>query len=79
MPDTERKPLVCPGETLPNGAIVLAYKETKSTGSRYVLAVWKRDEYVVWAIDGEKHTDWGHYFMDGDIVAAAKDFAERGE
>lgn len=73
------EPLVKTGEVLPNGATVLAYKRTKSTGSRYVLAVWKRDEYVVWAIDQEKHTDCGHYFMDGDLLAAVKDFAERGE
>ena len=72
-------PLVKTGEVLPNGAMVLAYKYNSMAEVHYVLAVWKDSEYVTWVLDYEKEAFWGHYFPNGDLLGAAKDFTERGE
>lgn len=79
MSDTERKLPVKTGEVLPNGAMALAYKVGKFNQLHYVLAVWKNNEYVTWVLDEDKNAMWGNYFPHGDILAAAKDFTERGE
>lgn len=73
------EPLVKTGEVLPNGAMVLAYKVGKINQLHYVLAVWKDSEYVTWVLDKDKNAMCGHYFPYGNLLAAAKDFAERGE
>lgn len=54
------------GHKLPNGATVLDTRITLSGGQPIVLCYWKRNPqpYVVWSIDNEYNTFWGHYFDD---------------
>lgn len=62
------------GETLRNGAIVLAHRPKPSCAGA-VLCDW-RGEYVTWCIDREGNAFWGHYFQK-DLVKAAQDFVDR--
>jgi hypothetical protein len=60
------------GNTLPNGAEILAIDRTASI----VLAKFRDREFVTWCIDRKDNCYWGHYF-DEDIVSAGISFKER--
>jgi hypothetical protein len=75
MPATKRS-YVIPGDTLPNGALVVAAKKwlNEPTG-RIVLCLWN-SEYVTWKTDENGNAFWGSYFGD-NFIGAVRDFEDR--
>lgn len=73
---------VLAGDTLRNGATVLATKQApkwdnSETKAIVILALTSDHEFVTWvAAEDGTGTCWGHYF-ERDLVAAMKDFGER--
>ncbi len=55
------------GEKLKNGATLIA-----KDGER-VLCMWRK-EYIIWTIDKEGNTFWGHYFPETAWKEAFKEF-----
>lgn len=68
------------GETLPNGAKVVAFSATHQ--KVVVLAEWEKGglpndgkEYITWQLDEKKNAYWGHYYS--DFKDALADFEDR--
>ena len=77
--------MITPMQELPNGAIVIASKDTSRPGAsqdqHIVLAMWSKGpsgvEYITWNVDPESlDCQWGHYHA--EFADAVKDFVTRG-
>lgn len=70
-------PKLEPGDTLANGATVVAATQTHEN-EWVVLADWKhRDEYVTWVVDHNGYAYWGEYFERTQIGDAVQNYVER--
>lgn len=72
-------PTIVPGDTLRNGATVIACGEGEP---QPVLCLWNRGgaeniEYVTWMVDANGDAFWGHYFGRREFRAAAHDYLKR--
>ena len=63
------------GDTLHNGALVVAVREG-CCGGRVVLCHW-RNHYVTWHIDDRANAYRGHYFGASLLTDVGEDYATR--
>jgi hypothetical protein len=70
------------GETLKNGATLIARSDGDASGWSYILAhrakpgvLPEYEEYITWLMNPEGNTEAGHYFF--DFFQACDDLKER--
>jgi hypothetical protein len=75
-------PLPKPGQTLPNGALIVAVsakprRPVTGTADDLVLLAWTGTDYVTWQASAETlDCYWGHYHAQ-DFAGASADFLRR--
>ena len=77
--------MLVPGDTMKNGATVLAVKGRREEGAQVVLAMWTKSgrykeysakaEFITWVVSDEGDAFWGTYCQ--DLLDAVEDFKGR--